>query len=124
MISISRPVGTVIPISWPAIAVRWPAIIATPATAVPAMSVIASAIVTIAVIPGPSPNENTAHEVGWPVIAIGCASIGVVTIIPIRADRSRANPNTHRTDTDANGNLGMSLSGNCEKQNGEQRHIF
>src|SRR6266581_1279676 len=53
----------------------------------------------IAMKPRPRANENTADEVVRAVIAIGCAGIGVITIVAISTDRSRpyirrANSNT------------------------------
>ncbi len=53
----------------------------------------------IAMKPRPRANENTADEVIRAVIAIGCAGVGVITIVAISTDRSRpyirrANSNT------------------------------
>src|SRR6266566_909327 len=53
----------------------------------------------IAMKPRPRANENTADEVVRAVIAIGCAGVGVITIVAISTDRSRpyirrANSNT------------------------------
>jgi hypothetical protein len=70
-----------------------------PTSATKAISVVATATIqaapikpatVIALIPGACANEYTAYEVAGSVISVGCASIWVIGIVPIRADRSRA----------------------------------
>jgi hypothetical protein len=87
--------ATGVPVAVPVVAA---VVIATPASVV---AVSATAIV--AVVPRAGADKDATDEVVGTVKAIRCASVGVVAIVSIRTNRSRA-------DSDANGNLSMGVA--------------
>jgi hypothetical protein len=91
-------------------------------TAEVAATVVASTVV--AVVPGARADEDAAHKVVRPVVSIRSASIGVVIVIPVCADRrsgyvtvTGTNPNSHR-------NLGGCAHPCYPDQYSQQRKIF
>jgi hypothetical protein len=87
---------------------------------------VAEARATIeAVIPRSGADKDSAHEVIRAVIAVGRASIRVIAIIPVSANRSGANTCVDRANTDADADTHLSLrvcSG--KKQNPKQCKIL
>jgi hypothetical protein len=43
----------------------------------------------IAMEPRPGANKDPAREPAWPIVAVGCASVGVIIVIAIRTHRRR-----------------------------------
>jgi hypothetical protein len=83
------------------------------------MTIVAAAIIAVAVIPGTSANEDATGEVVGTVVTVRRAGVWVVTIIPIGADRGGTNPNADWTYANANRNLGIGISNSSEEQNCE-----
>jgi len=96
----------VVPVSTPAVMIPVPAESpSTPVVTVPAAPIIPAAIVTttikasaiparmavIPVIPGSHANKYAVHKIIWPVEAIGRASVGVIIIVAVSANRGRTN---------------------------------
>lgn len=121
--------GSMVAVRWAAAAVAWPITVTGPAVAVAGVSIVASTIPTVTVIaatvvaatviPGTSADEDAANEVARTVVAIGCASVWIVAVIPISADRGWTDANSHGANTDADRDLGFGLSGSGEKQDCE-----
>jgi len=107
-VSIPRPV-----------AIAGPIAISPAVVAVARASIEAAAVVTV--IPRTGTDKEAIYKVTWPVIAIGCASVGIVAVISIGAYRSGADARVDGTNAD--GNLSLRAS-RGEKQNSEQCCIF
>jgi hypothetical protein len=98
------------------------AVSASVSVGIPAVSVIAavamSIVTTVSIIaavapiaaipvePGSSADEHAAYEPARPVEAVRSACIGIIIVVPIRANRSRAIiPAIHRPNSNSHGNL-------------------
>jgi hypothetical protein len=77
--------------------------VAAPRVAAVVVATPVSTAAIVAVVPRAGADKDAADEVIGTVKAIRCASVGVVAIVSIRANRSRA-------DSDANGNLSMGVA--------------
>lgn len=91
-------------------------------TTIVAVSIVAVSIVA-AVIPRAGSNEHAAYKPVRAVVAIGRARVRIISVVAIRADGSRTDAGINRTNTNANGNLGMRGSSG-KKQNPQQCCIF
>jgi hypothetical protein len=78
-------------------------VVAAVVIATPASVVAVSATAIVAVVPRAGADKDATDEVVRTVKAIRYASVGVVAIVSIRANRSRA-------DSDANGNLSTGVA--------------
>lgn len=85
------------------------------AIAVPGMAVISAA--PVAVIPGARPDKDAVYEPARTVVAVWSASVWVIRVVAIRADRGRTHSGNHRTYANAYRDLSMSASSEGEKQN-------
>src|SRR3954447_26042050 len=116
------PVTPTIPISVPAVEAASVVAVSVVPMAVVAATVVASAVVTV--VPGARADEDAAHKVFRPVVSVRSASIGVVIVIPVCADRrsgyvtvTGTNPNSHR-------NLGGCAYRCYPNQDSQERKIF
>lgn len=113
---------TRVAVAWPAVSITRATVVAAapiPSATIMAVSIIAATVVAIAAIPGTGPDEEATNKVIRSVIAIGRASVGVITVIPVSANRRGADSNANWTDSDAYRNLGFGLTccggeDNCE----------
>jgi hypothetical protein len=85
---------------------------------------IESMAIPAAVIPRAGANEYSIHKPTGPVVAIGSASVWVVSVVAISANRRCSNANTHWPYSNAYRNLSVSASCNSKKQNSQKCSIF
>src|SRR5437763_2268586 len=116
------PVTPTIPVSVPAVEAASVVAVSVVPTAVVAATIVASTVVPV--IPRSRADEDAAHKVFRPVVSVRSASIGVVIVIPVCADRrsgyvtvTGTNPNSHR-------NLGRCAYRCYPDQDSQQRKIF
>src|SRR6266550_790410 len=83
-------------------------VVIAPGVATPASVVAVSATAIIAAVPRASANKDTADKVVRTVEAIRCAFVGVVVIVSVRANGSRAD--VAWSDSNANGNLSLGVT--------------
>src|SRR6266481_7205218 len=78
-------------------------VVIAPGVATPASVVTVSATAIIAAVPRAGANKDTADKVVRTIEAIRCAFVGVVVMVSVRANGSRAD--VAWSDSNANGNL-------------------
>jgi hypothetical protein len=90
-----------------------------------AIAVHAAVSISVAAIPGAGPDKDAAVEPRRSVVPVGRASVGIVSVVAIGADRSRIAiaPIDRATNSNANRDLGMRISRGGEQQDTEYSEI-
>jgi hypothetical protein len=99
--------GRPIPIAWP-VAVSMP---------IPVAWTAVKSVPIRAVIPGAGADEPAAYEPARPIVAVRRASVRIIAVVSIRANRRWAYGCSNRTNSNAHGNLGVSAFCHDKKQN-------
>lgn len=71
------------------------------------ITVTVVAMAPIAVIPGAGTDEDAAYKVVRAIVAVGGASVRIITKVAIRADRRRSDGDADGAYSNADSNLGM-----------------
>ena len=111
---------TSIAITRASVAVSWATIAVTGATIIPAAAIVAVAPTPAPTMePGAGSEEYAIHKVIRAVVPIRCASVRIVAVVPISANRSCSDPYAYGTNADSYRNLSVSLARrknqNCQK---------
>jgi len=92
-----------------------------------AIAVHAAVSISVATIPGAGPDKDAAVEPRRPVVPVRRASVGIIAIVAIGADRSRVavavSPIHRATDPNSNRDLGMGISRSREQEDTEYSEI-
>jgi hypothetical protein len=86
-------------------------IVIAPSVATPASVVAVFAAAIIAAVPRAGANKDTADKVVRTVEAMRCAFVGVVIVVTVGANGSCADVTDARSDSNANGNLSLGVTG-------------
>jgi hypothetical protein len=81
-------------------------------------------VAIVAVIPRACTDEHTAREPAGPIIAIGRASVRIISVVTVGTNRRGSYARRDRAHSNTHGNLSVSASCNSKKQNSKQRSIF
>jgi hypothetical protein len=83
--------------------------------------------ISVAAIPGAGADKDAAVKPRWSVVPVGRASVGIIAVVAIGADRSRVavavSPIHRATDPNSNRDLGMGISRGREQQDTEYSEI-
>jgi hypothetical protein len=101
----------------PAISITRPIAVSGSIT-IPGVTIVAVSIVAAA-IPWAGTDEQAAYEPVRAVVTVGRAGVGIIPVVTIRADGSRANARVNRANANSHGDLGMRCSGGKD-QNPQQ----
>jgi hypothetical protein len=82
------------------------------------------AVAIVAVIPRAGTDEHSTREPARPIIAIRRASVRIVSVVTVGTNGGGSYARRDRTHSNADRNLGVSVSRNSKKQHSQQCSIF